>query len=337
MKAAVFYGKGDIRYEEASVREPKENEVLIRVRAAGVCGTDIHIYGGAKGATECNPPVILGHEFAGTVIKTGSQVTRTKPGDKVTVDPSIMCESCDACKSGTPHFCQHYEATGVNYDGGFAEYCTVLEKQVYVLPDTIDYEVAAMCEPVGCCVHGIRLADIKMGDTVLIVGGGTIGCIMLQLARLAGATTVIVSEPLAAKREKALSLGADYVIDPLTKDPEQSLNELGVSKIQVAIECVGNKSTMLDAIHLTGQGGLTLLFGLTEPDCEIPIKPYELFSKELTIKASYVNPYSHGKAAQLIAENKLQLKELISNRYDLTNINEAFTGGPKEGKCIILP
>lgn len=337
MKAAVFYGKGDIRFEEAKEREPKDNEVMVRVKAAGVCGTDMHIYGGAKGATECNPPVILGHEFAGEVVKIGKDVTRTKVGDKVTVDPSIMCESCDACKNGTPHFCEQYEATGVNYDGGFAEYCTVLEKQVYVLPDSIDYEVAAMCEPVGCCVHGIRLADIHLNDTVLIIGGGTIGCIMLQIARLAGAGTVIVSEPMESKRELALKLGADYAFDPLAQDPALTLKELGISKVNVSIECVGSKATMLDAIHLTSQGGMALLFGLTDPDCEIPVKPFELFSKELTIRASYVNPYSHGLAASLIAKNKLQLKELISDRYELKDITGAFTGGPKHGKCMILP
>lgn len=337
MKAAVFYGKGDIRYEEREVKEPGFKEVMIHVKAAGICGTDMHIYEGAKGATECQPPVVLGHEFAGEVCKVGEGVTRVKPGDMVTVDPSLMCEACDPCRNGTPHFCEHYEATGVNYDGGFAEYCTVLEKQVYRLPEDTSYEEAAMCEPVGCCVHGIRLADIKMGDTVLVIGAGPIGCIMLQLARLAGAGTVIVSEPMESKRKMALQLGADYVVNPLDGAPEDALKELNVGKIHVAIECVGRPETMLDAIRLAGQGGMVLLFGLTEPDCEIPVKPFELFSKELTIRASYVNPYSHGKAADLIAKKKIRLKELISDRYELKDVGKAFSQKQRNGKCIIIP
>ena len=133
MKAAVFYEPGKIVVEEHPCRKPGKGEVLIQVKAAGVCGTDIHIYDGAKGASECYPPVVLGHEFAGVVAEIGEGVTRCGVGDHVTVDPSILCGRCYECQVGTPHFCQDYSATGVTYDGAFAEYCVVEEKQVFQL------------------------------------------------------------------------------------------------------------------------------------------------------------------------------------------------------------
>ena len=337
MKAAVFYGKGDIRVEEHAVREPGDHEVLIRVKAAGVCGTDIHIFDGAKGASECYPPVVLGHEFAGIVEKTGKSVKKVKPGDHVTADPSIMCETCFACQTGTPHFCENYSATGVTYDGGFAEYCVVMEKQLYKLKEDIPFEVGAMCEPLGCCLHGIDRAQIRTGDVVLIIGGGTIGLIMMQLARLAGAACVIVSEPVAEKRAMAEKLGADFTVNPMEESIPELLARQGIRKINVTIECVGRRETMLDAFRYAGQGAHILLFGLTEPDCEIPVKPYEIFQRELTITASYVNPFTHGRAAELLNSGKIRLQELISDRLSLDEINKAFELRGRNGKMMILP
>lgn len=337
MKAAVFYEPGVIKVEEKEEPVVHGDEVLIRVMAAGVCGTDLHIYDGAKGASECFPPVVLGHEFAGIVEAVGEEVKNVKVGEHVTVDPSIMCKKCYACQIGKPHFCESYSATGVTYDGGFAQLCKAKEEQIYVLKPEISFEEAAMCEPLGCCLHGIDRANIKTGDTVLIIGGGTIGLIMLQLARLAGAATIIVSEPIASKREMAVSLGADYVVNPMEKTPFQLIEEEGIREINVTIECVGRKETMMDAFKYIGNGGQVLLFGLTEPDCEIPVKPYEIFQKEITVTASYVNPYTHGRAANLINTGKIKLSELISDRLSLDEINEAFKIRGKNGKMMIYP
>ena len=337
MKAAVFYEKQKIVVEEHEIHKPKENEVLIQVKAAGVCGTDLHIFQGAKGASECYPPVVLGHEFSGIVTEIGKNVTRVKVGDHVTVDPSIVCDDCDECQEGTPHFCKDYSATGVTYDGGFAEYCTVLEKQVYRLKEDVSFEEGAMCEPVGCCVHGIDRANIKTGDVVLIIGGGTIGLIMMQLAKLSGASIVIVSEPLEVKRKTASELGADIVVDPFEKDLFEVLEEHSIHKINVCIECVGKKNTMSDAVKYAGQGATIVFFGVAEPDCEIPVKPYEIFQRELTITASFVNPFTHARAVKMVNSHRLRLAELISDRIPLDEIERAFEIGGKNGKMMILP
>lgn len=338
MKAAVFYEAGKMIVEEHEIKKPERNEVLIQVKAAGVCGTDMHIYDGAKGASECFPPVVLGHEFAGIVTEVGADVKRVKVGDHVTVDPSIVCNECNECLIGNPHFCESYSATGVTYDGGFAEYCTVSEKQIYKLNKDIPFEEGAMCEPVGCCVHGIDRANIKAGDVVLVIGGGAIGLITMQLAKISGASVVIVSEPVPGKREKALELGADYAVDPMVEGAIYTLlKELEIPKINVTIECVGRPETMQDAIKYAGKGATVVFFGLTEPDCEIPLNPYKVFQKELTITSSFVNPYTHSRAVDLLNGKRLNLKALISDVIPLDEIEKAFQIRGKNGKMIIVP
>lgn len=337
MKAAVFYGKEDIRTEEVQIREIGANEVLIDVRACGVCGTDMHIYEGSQGATQCEPPVILGHEFSGVISAVGTDVINVKVGDRVTVDPNIACGKCYACRVGKQHFCEEMIATGVIVNGGFAEQCIVYEKQVFKIADSVSFEEAAMCEPVACCLHGIDVANIQTGDNVLIIGGGAIGLIMMQLARTAGAATVIVSEPVESKRELALKLGADIAIDPFEEDFKKVMSKYNVLEVNVVIECVGLKATMIDAIKHISHGGTVVLFGLTDPDCEIPMKPFDLFRREITIKSSFVNPYTQGRAARLIGTGKINVAELISDVFTLDTITQAFSIKGKNGKMIVKP
>lgn len=338
MKAAVFYGKGDIRVRNDYPMPPMgPDRVLIRVKACGVCGTDVHIFSGAQGATQCNPPVILGHEFAGVVEQVGSAVTRVRVGDHVTVNPNISCEACDACRRGNPHFCDSMTATGVNHDGGFAEYCSVLEKQVFVLQDGVPFEQAAMCEPVSCCLHGIDLSAIRAGDTVMVIGGGTIGMMMLQLARMSGAVRTVMLEPNESRFPLAAALGADLTLNPLRDDVAKELAHNGFDDIRVAIECVGRPETVETAIRYAGKAATVMIFGLTDPDCAIPYMPFQAFKKELTLKTSFVNPNTQGRAAGIITSGKLRLTELIGDRISLDRIGEAFAPGPRNGKTIILP
>lgn len=338
MIAAVFHGKGDIRVDsQYPMPVLGDSSVLIHIKACGVCGTDVHIFSGAQGATECNPPVVLGHEFAGVVEQVGSAVTRVHVGDHVTVNPNIACEACNQCRRGNPHFCDSMTATGVNHDGGFAEYCAVLEKQVFVLPHHVPFEVAALCEPVSCCLHGIDLSGIQTGDTVMIIGGGTIGMIMLQLARMAGAVRVVMLETNENRFALAASLGADLTLNPLKDDVPSELTRNGFEDIHTVIECVGRPETVESAISYAGKAAIVLIFGLTHPDCAIPYMPFQAFKKELTLKTSFVNPNTQGRAADIITSGKLHLTELISDRIRLHEISEAFAPGPRNGKVIILP
>ncbi|MGN1166613.1 MAG: zinc-dependent alcohol dehydrogenase family protein [Lachnospiraceae bacterium] len=340
MKAAVYLGKEKIETREEEIPQIRENEVLIKVMASGICGTDVHIFYGAPGATEPNVPVILGHEFAGEVVKCGSEVSRLKVGDKVTIDPNMYCGNCDYCQKGKKHFCPSMSAIGVNQNGGFEEYCAVPEKQAILLSSDVDYEEAAMAEPVACCLHGIDNIGITQGDTVCVIGGGAIGQIMIQLARISGASKVILSEPVEGRRELALSLGADAAIDPMAGDPKEQIKEiLGRDYTDVVIECVGRPVAVSQAIHIAGRGSKVLLFGLPYPTdtCELPLG--DVFYKELTIKSSYVNPNTQYRAAELISTKRLNLKPLITHRYPVEKLEEAIKKQMANDsvKVVVLP
>ena len=339
MRAAVFHGKGSMAVEERASRRPSTGEVVVRVRACGVCGTDVHIFEGAEGAAKTTPPTVLGHEFSGVVSDVGSGVRGIGVGDRVCVDPNDTCGECRPCRQGKAHFCENMVGIGTTADGGFAEFCTVREKQVHRIPDSLSFAEAAMAEPLACCLHGMDLTGVKPGQTVLVVGGGTIGLLMLQLARLSGAATLILAEPVAARRETGRRLGADAAFDPLTEDLDEILRDLSVASIDAAIECVGTTGTMRYAIDHTGQGGTAMLFGLTHPDAVMEVRPFDIFRREISIKASFINPYTQGRAVELLSHGKVDVKSLITDEVPLEEIRTIFETRKYagRGKIIVTP
>lgn len=336
MKAAVYHGVHDLRVEEVPVRELKENEVMIQVKYCGVCGTDMHIFNGDGGCFEVNPPLIPGHEFSGIVAKTGSAVTSVKVGDRVSGDPNDMCGECYFCKNAMQHFCENSVGVGTTVDGGFAEYVIMREKQVYKFSDSLSFIEAAMAEPVSCCLHGIDLCHIKSGSTVLVMGGGPIGMIMLQLAKNAGAAKVIMSEPVEEKRALARRLGATKTINPLEEDVEAVLADY-CKNVDVVIECVGNIHTQADAVRFAGKGATIMYFGLAAPEESFPLKPDDVFKKELTITSSFINPYTFERAICVLESGILELESLITNIVPLDDITEVFTNPEyrRGGKAMI--
>lgn len=324
MKAAVYHGPGGLRVEEVPVRELKDNEVKIQVKYCGICGTDIHIFHGDGGCCDVTPPLVPGHEFSGVVAEVGSKVKTVKVGDRVTGDSNDMCGECYFCKNGMQHFCKNNIGIGTTVDGGFAEYVIMREKQVYKVSDDLSFIEAAMTEPISCCLHGIDLCNIKAGDTVLVIGGGPIGMIMMQLAKNAGASKVIMSEPVEEKREQALKLGATKTIDPLHEDVEAVLAEY-CENVNVVIECVGNVHTQADAVRFAGRGATIMYFGLAAPEESFPIRPDDIFKKELHITSSYINPYSFERAIQILESGTVELESLITNVVPLDDIADVFT------------
>ncbi|WP_277237694.1 zinc-dependent alcohol dehydrogenase family protein [Merdimonas faecis] len=324
MKAAVYHGPGDLRVEEVPVRKLKDNEVKIQVKYCGICGTDIHIFHGDGGCCDVTPPLVPGHEFSGVVAEVGAGVKAVKVGDRVTGDPNDMCGECYFCKNGMQHFCKNNIGIGTTVDGGFAEYVIMREKQAYKVSDELSFIEAAMAEPISCCLHGIDLCNIKAGDTVLVMGGGPIGMIMMQLAKNAGASKVIMSEPVEEKREQALKFGATKTIDPLHEDVEAVLAEY-CENVNVVIECVGNVHTQADAVRFAGRGATIMYFGLAAPEESFPIRPDDIFKKELHITSSYINPYSFERAIQILESGTVELESLITNVVPLDDIADVFT------------
>lgn len=339
MKRAVFYGAHDLRIEDSAIPKPGPEEVLIQVKACGVCGTDIHIFEGDKGAAAVTPPTVLGHEFSGMIVETGSRVRGFCAGDRVCIDPNCYCGACDFCRNGEVHFCEHMVGYGTTVDGGFAGYCVVKASQVYHLGDHTTYEQGAMAEPVACCLHGIDLCEIKPGSQVVVIGGGMIGLLMLQLAKLAGASRTALLEPVEKKREMARKLGADVCIDPMKEDVKKKLEEAGLTWIRTVIECAGLPSTMEQAIELAGKKGTVMMFGLTKPDAQIGLKPFEIFQKELTLRASFINPCTQQRALALIDSGQLDVESMVCKTIGLEEL-ESVLSDPRmraEGKYIVLP
>lgn len=337
MKAAVFYGKNDLRVEEIPTPKAGPGQVLIRVHACGICGTDVHIYEGDEGAAKSPAGTVLGHEFAGEVVAAGEGVTRVKAGDRVCADPNKLCGKCGYCQSGLGHFCENMVGIGTTTNGGFAEYCVVPEEQAYRIGDTLSFEEAAMAEPVACCLHGIDMCEIQPGDTVAVFGMGMIGLLMIQLARISGAAKVIAIEPVEVKRRQALLLGADIVIDPIRENVNEVLADGGITRINTVIECVGRIDSMKQAIEIAGKKSVVMLFGLTKPEAELPIKPFELFKKETVIKASFINPYTQKRAIALIESGSIDVKSMIDKTAQLEALPEILANPQlrSQGKVII--
>lgn len=337
MKAAVFYGKHDLRIEEIPVPEPGYGEVLIKVMACGICGTDVHIFNGDEGAAQTPPGTVLGHEFAGEVVEVGEGVNGIKVGERVCVDPNKLCNECYYCKSGIGHFCENMIGIGTTVNGGFAEYCAVPQSQVYRIADTTDFSSAAMAEPVACCMHGIDMCGIHCGDTVMVIGGGMIGMLMLQLARSSGAGKLILLEPVAEKHALARKLGADICIDPIHEDVEKVLAASGIHRVQTVIECVGSVKTMQQAISLAGKKSTVMLFGLTGPQDTMSIRPFEIFKKEITLKASYINPYTQQRAIDMIDSGKIDVQSMVYEKAGLERLPEILADGKlrSKGKIVI--
>lgn len=339
MKAALFYGKNDLRIERIKKPTAEAGEVLIKVMACGICGTDVHIFHGDEGAAPTPAGTVLGHEFAGVVEAIGDGVKDVAVGDRVCVDPNKLCNECYYCKSGIGHFCEDMIGIGTTVNGGFSEYCVVPQSQVYKIADTTTYEMAAMTEPVACCVHGIDMCNISCGDRVAVIGGGMIGMIMLQLAKISGAGKLIMIEPVEEKRETAKKLGADFCIDPINEDVKTVLAKNNIGRISTVIECVGKTATIEQAIEIAGKKSTVMMFGLTAPDDTLTIKPFEIFKKEIVLKASYINPYTQKRALELIDNGKIDISSMIYAVESLDRLPEILADGKlrAKGKFIINP
>jgi L-iditol 2-dehydrogenase len=332
--SAVFDGPGMIRLSDRDDRSPEAGEAVVEVAACGICGTDRSIF---RGEYTVDLPVVLGHEYAGTVVEVGAKVDTLVVGQRVCVDPNITCGICVYCRRGLTHLCSDLRPLGIARDGGFARYSHVPARYAYPLPEAISFEEGAFVEPVACCLRGIQQAEIVVGDSVVVLGAGPIGSILLQLALGAGASRVAVVEPHPSRRSHAASLGADITCNPV--EAKGTIFEWsGGLGADIAIEASGKTAGAELALQLVRRGGRIVWFGVYPQVERLDIYPYLVNENELSVRGSLNNPFTHHAALAVVGAGRIKLTDLVSDRIGLGHLSQALRAEDGyAGKVIVDP
>lgn len=330
MKAVVLSGPNDFHTQIIEKPSVADNEILIKVKSTAICGTDMRILTGKK-TRGVRYPSVIGHEICGEISEVGKNIENWKIGDRVAVANVVPCHSCHSCLTGRENACLNRKAIGYEFNGGFAEYVLipsiVIESNNLVkLPDDVSSEEGALIEPLACCIRGLKNAGTKFGDTVLIVGAGPIGLMHMQLSKLAGAKTVIVSEPIASRREKAKKLGADIVVNPMEEDLKSivmnSTNGVGADVIVMAI---GVPPLVNDTLKLCCKGGTVNLFAGFAGTGESQIEVNTIHYNEIKVNGSTAyQRVDYLQAAQMVIGHKINLKEIVTHEFGLDDFDKAY-------------
>lgn len=331
MLAARLYGPQDLRLEEVPVPEIGSKEVLVQVKAAAVCGTDLRMY--QNGAAHASPehPLTIGHEFAGVIAKVGDLVDSIQPGMKVSIAPNIGCGHCDACVAGNVHMCDGLTALGINIDGAFAEYIRIPEQAVVLgniapLGDTISFEEAAINEALSCVYNGFLQCEIGVGDYVLIIGAGPIGVMHAKLAKLAGAAKVMLSDVSEERLKLCRKIDNAFIPVPSADMQEIVKKQTGGKGLDVCITACPVPGVQAAALDMMATGGRVNFFGGLPKSKEIvPINTNIIHYKQLKVTGSTkANTDMVRKTLALIDSGALQVKDLITARFPLRDIQKAM-------------
>jgi L-iditol 2-dehydrogenase len=342
MKAAVLRGVHDLRLEELPEPRPAENEVLIRVRAAGVCGTDVHMWEGTN--TEGTFPFIPGHEWAGEVAEVGRSIKTLSAGDRVVAEVPIKCGLCPNCKDGMdPNMCPNFELYGFSWDypGGMAEYTTSKEQRLFKIPENVSYEEAALVEPLSVAYHGVwgSGGGVAPHDRVVIFGAGPIGLCALLTCKPSGAAVIVV-EPQASRQGMARQLGAEVVINPKAGDVlEQVMDHTGGRGATLVLECSGSNGALETVVDVVAKHGRVVLIGQSVGR-KIPIEIGKAIFQGATMFGSSGSPYFFPKTLTFMSRRLVDLTPVISHRFPLIDVLEAFEVGKRaadSAKILVTP
>jgi 2-desacetyl-2-hydroxyethyl bacteriochlorophyllide A dehydrogenase len=314
VKAALISAPGVVGIETVDDPTPGPRDVVVQVSACGLCGTDLHILQGEFAPTL---PIIPGHEFAGEVVAVGTDVRELSLGDRVAVDPSLYCHECHYCRIGRNNLCERWAAIGVTVPGGAAEFAVAPVANCVKLPDHIRTEDAALIEPLSCAVRGYDILRSQLATSVLIYGSGTMGLMMMELAKRTGAATVDVVDINPDRLVTARSLGCTNAVT--------SADEIEQPRgWDVVIDATGNEKAIQEAIGRVGKGGTYLQFGVADYAARATIEPYRIYNQEITITGSMAVLHSYERAAQLFAGGVLDPQVFISDRLPLTDYAAAL-------------
>lgn len=339
MKAVRFYEPGVLRFEDVEIPEIDPGEILVENRVTLTCGTDLKMY--KRGHPYAKPPLIIGHEFAGIVVKVGEKVKGFREGMRVVAANSAPCNECFYCKRGKQNLCENLEDAiiGFTSPGAYAEYVKIPERIVrlntHIIPDHVTFREAALLEPLACVVHGIELANIQYGDKVVIIGAGPIGLMHLQLAKRKGCGVAIVTDLSDNRLQTAKELGANVIVNAGKEDQVEKVMELTDGRgSDVVIEAVGLPETWEKALAMTRKAGTTLLFGGCKPGTKVTFDTRHIHYGELTILGAFHHtPLSVERALALIASGAVNAKKLITHEMALKDVETALNM-MAEGKAV---
>lgn len=317
MKALKTISKNKLKIINKDKPVAKGEDVLLKVKACGVCGTDHHIYNGQYNEKF---PIVMGHEISGVIEQIGENVTNLKIGDKVAVDPNIYCGKCQYCFEGKVNFCENLEAIGVTRNGGFAEYLVAPSTNTYKLPNEFSFVNGALVEPISCVLHGLEQVEIKENDNVIIFGAGLIGLIMAKIIEEYHSKNIIFSEIEKYRIKKAKEFGFEVIDSDMLKN----------KKYDVIIDATGNIKAIEEALNLTKKMSRILLFGVSNKKDQVKISPYDIYEKEINIIGSFLNPFTSKKAVDILENKNIDFEDLVDKKLKLDQLNEIFTNSSNE-------
>ncbi len=334
MKAALLYAPRDVRVEETDMPQMDESKLLIKIKDCGICPSDVRWYTGARKTSAY--PRRLGHEWVGEIVEVGSLVEGFKVGDRVANDWRVVCGECYYCRRGIFNYCENFK--GGVAQGGFSEYGISIPSNMRVIPEGVSYEQATFTEPLACCINGISMCNIKMGDDVVIVGNGPIGLIHIQLAKHLGAR-VIACDLIEERLEKAKEVGADDAVNPTKEDAIEKVKELTEGRgANVLLVAVGSTKAMEMALQMAGICATVNFFAGTYPPAKMELDPNLIHYKQIYLTGSHdFTPHNFTTALKIIDHNIVKVKPLISHVLPLENIKEGLdtVEGQKGFKVVV--
>ncbi len=315
MRAARIPRPGAIQLVEVPEPVPGPGDAVVAVDACGICGTDLHILDGEFPPSPY--PIIPGHEAAGTVVSTGG-TTDLAVGDRVAIDPSLFCGRCDYCRKGRGNLCTRWGAVGDTRDGALAEYVLVPVENLYRIPDEMDFQAAALIEPVSCALHAMDRLNFQLGEEVLVCGAGTMGLIMASLLRNAGASRVA----LVDKNEDRLGLSSTMGFS----DAAVSVEELAGSRpgFDKVVDATGSPAAIEQCLKVVRRGGTMMVFGVAPSGAQVSVEPFRIYNEEITIVGSMAVLDSYGRAVQTVAAGVIDTAAMVTHSFPLAEIQEAL-------------
>jgi 2-desacetyl-2-hydroxyethyl bacteriochlorophyllide A dehydrogenase len=322
MKAAVFLGNQTVELQDIPQPTPQKEEILLKIYMCGICGTDAHIFSGELKVAK--PPVVLGHEVSGEIVALGENVKGFNIGEKVSIDPVVTCGQCEYCHIGRTNLCEQQTVIGYVRNGGFAQYMTAPVSHVYRLDDSTNARTGILVETLACVLNGVDRLQFRPGSTALILGAGTVGLLWNQLLKNSAASTLLQTELIEYRRQKAKILGADFVFDGADSELDTKVQTICPDGVDFIVDATGNPKAIEQALRWIRKNGTFMIFGVCPEDAQIQVSPFDLYQGEIKIIASKMPPGTLDRSSALLGSGAINVEEIVTTVLPLDAIEQGF-------------